>query len=158
MAPTPGSNPLRRCPASRSSASSTMVWPAFFPKAPCRHLGGRRGTAGLRTPTRRGEPAMAIVTGQRDVPFSGRVVPFVTTLVFALISLVPLHLPGFAVITPAFSLMALYHWTVYRPNLLPPISVFVLGLVLDLLSGAPYVGLSAGIFLVARTVLLTNRP
>ncbi|HKT20644.1 MAG TPA: rod shape-determining protein MreD [Stellaceae bacterium] len=93
----------------------------------------------------------------RDSGYVTRLVPFVMTLIFALVSIVPLNLPGFAVVTPAFTLMAVFHWTVYRPDLLPLSAVFVSGLFLDLLNGTPYVGLSALIFLLARTAVMAQR-
>lgn len=93
----------------------------------------------------------------RDTGSSLRFVPFVITLLFAVISVVPLSLPGFAVVTPAFALMAVFHWTVYRPDLLPLTAVFVTGLFLDLLNGTPYVGLSALALLGARTAVLSQR-
>ena len=93
----------------------------------------------------------------RDTGGSLRFVPFAITLVFAIISVVPLSLPGFAVVTPAFALMAVFHWTVYRPDWLPLTAVFVTGLFLDLLNGTPYVGLSALALLGARTAVLSQR-
>jgi rod shape-determining protein MreD len=94
----------------------------------------------------------------RDAGYSSlRFVPFVMTLLFAIISVVPLNLPGFAVVTPAFALMAVFHWTVYRPDLMPLSAVFATGLLLDLLNGTPYVGLSALALLGARTVVMSQR-
>lgn len=100
---------------------------------------------------------MGPVLFQRDASLPNRLVPFTTTLLFALISVVPLHIPGFAVVTPAFTLMAVYHWSIYRPELLPPIAVFALGLLVDLLNGTPYVATSALSLLLARTALLSQR-
>ena len=93
----------------------------------------------------------------RDTGYVTRIVPFVMTLIFALVSVVPLNLPGFSVVSPAFAMMAVFHWTVYRPDLLPPSAVFASGLFLDLLNGTPYVGLSALIFLLARTAVMGQR-
>jgi len=94
---------------------------------------------------------------QRDVGYPGRLVPFLTTVLLAFISIVPLNLPGFAVVMPAFALMAVFHWTVYRPDLLPLSAVFVTGLLLDVLNGTPYVGLSALVFLLARAAVMGQR-
>jgi len=93
----------------------------------------------------------------RDSGYLMRFVPFVMTVLFAIISVVPLNLPGFAVVTPAFTLMAVFHWTVYRPDLMPLSAVFAIGLLLDLLNGTPYVGLSALTFLLARTAVMGQR-
>jgi rod shape-determining protein MreD len=100
---------------------------------------------------------MARVIVPRDSGAPGRVVPFLSTFVFVLVSVVPVQLPGFAVVTPSFALMAVAHWTIYRPDLLPQWAVFALGLLLDLLNGTPYVGASALTLLVARTAVLTQR-
>jgi rod shape-determining protein MreD len=94
---------------------------------------------------------------QRDQSLPTRLVPFTTTFLFTLISVVPLHIPGFAVVTPSFALMAIYHWTIYRSDLLPPVAVFGTGILLDLLNGAPYVGTSSLLLLVLRQVLLSQR-
>ncbi len=101
---------------------------------------------------------MRMVLFQREASgFPNKLVPFLTTLLFVLISVVPLHIPGFAVVTPAFALMAVYHWTIYRPDLLPPATVFTAGLLLDLLNGTPYVGTSALSLLLTRSVLMGQR-
>lgn len=99
---------------------------------------------------------MALPAEPREISLAGQFVPVASTLVFALGSAVPLHIPGFDVVTPAFALMALFHWTVYRPDLLPLSGVFGLGLLLDLLSGTPF-GVSALALLLARAVLLKQR-
>lgn len=89
--------------------------------------------------------------------FPATLIPVVSTLVFVVLSVVPFHIPGFAVVTPAFGMMAVYHWTIYRADLLPPLGVFVAGLLLDLLNATPYVGISALALLLARTVLMSQR-
>lgn len=93
----------------------------------------------------------------RSVGFPARLVPLVSSLVFALMSVVPLHIPGLAVVMPTFALMAVFHWTVYRPDLLSSGAVFIIGLVLDLLNGTPYLGVSAIALLLARTGVLSQR-
>src|ERR1700728_3001147 len=100
---------------------------------------------------------MARVMAPRDSGSPGRVVPVLSTFLFVLVSVVPLQLPGLAAVTPSFALMAVAHWTTYRPDLLSQLSVFVLGVLLDLLSGTPYVGASALTLLLARTVVLVAR-
>jgi len=101
---------------------------------------------------------MRMVLFQRETSgFPNKLVPVLTTLLFVLVSVVPLHIPGFAVVTPAFALMAVYHWTIYRPDLLPPATVFAAGLLLDLLNGTPYVGTSSLSLLLARSVLMGQR-
>jgi rod shape-determining protein MreD len=100
---------------------------------------------------------LARVIVPRDAGAPGRIVPFLSTVLFVLVSVVPLQLPGFAAVTPSFALMAVYHWTVYRPDLLPLSAIFALGLLLDLLNGTPFLGMSALTLLIARTAVLINR-
>jgi rod shape-determining protein MreD len=89
--------------------------------------------------------------------FIARMVPGTTTFLFTLLSLLPFHVPSFGSIAPSFALMAVFHWTVYRPDLLPLGVVFFAGLLLDLLNGTPYVGLSALALLLVRTSVLSQR-
>jgi rod shape-determining protein MreD len=63
------------------------------------------------------------------------VLPIATTLLAALLSIEPLHIGGYAALTPSFTLMATFHWAIYRPDLLPALSLFVIGTVQDLLAG-----------------------
>lgn len=94
---------------------------------------------------------------QRDFGSVTKLVPVLSTLLFVIVSMLPFHIPGFGLIAPSFALMAVFHWTIYRPDLLPLSAVFGIGLFLDLLNGTPFVGLSALIFLLARTAVLNQR-
>jgi rod shape-determining protein MreD len=85
-----------------------------------------------------------------------RLLPVATTVLAILISIQPIHIPGYAAVTPAFVLMAAYHWTIYRPDLLPAAAVFVIGTMQDLLSGG-LVGVTALVLLLARAIVLGQR-
>ena len=52
--------------------------------------------------------------------------------------------------------MAAYHWTMYRPDLLPPLALFAIGLTEDLLAGSP-VGINALLLLLTRSAVLGYR-
>jgi rod shape-determining protein MreD len=84
------------------------------------------------------------------------VLPIATTILAALLSIEPLHLDGYAALTPAFTLMATYHWTIYRPNLLPAPWLFLIGTIQDLLSGG-LPGETAVTLLLARAIVLPQR-
>ncbi len=84
------------------------------------------------------------------------VLPVVTTIVAALLSIEPLHLDGYAGLTPAFTLMATYHWTIYRPDLLPAPLLFLIGTIQDLLSGG-LPGVTAVTLLLARAIIVPQR-
>jgi rod shape-determining protein MreD len=95
---------------------------------------------------------MRLALFQREAGgFPNTLIPLTSTLVFVLLSVVPLQ------VTPAFALMAVYHWTIYRAELLPPVAVFLAGLLLDFLNGTQYVGTSALSLLLVRTALLSQR-
>ena len=87
---------------------------------------------------------------------AARLLPVATTLLAAVISVLPLQIPGYAALTPVFTLMAAYHWTIYRPDLLPPLALFGIGLTEDLLAGSP-IGVNALLLLVTRIAVLDNR-
>jgi rod shape-determining protein MreD len=99
---------------------------------------------------------MKFILLQRDVGLINRLMPMLTTVVCVLVSVVPAHLPAFTAVTPAFALMAIYHWTLYRPDLLPFGAVFAVGLLLDMLTGAP-LGISSLVLLLAHALVLTQR-
>jgi len=82
--------------------------------------------------------------------------PVATTILAMLVSIQPIQITGYAAVTPAFTLMAVYHWTMYRPDLLPALALFVIGTVQDLLSGE-LLGMTALILLISRAFLLSQR-
>ena len=63
--------------------------------------------------------------------------PVVLTLLLTVFSVVPVRLPGAASLTPDFVLIAVFYWTVHRPDLMRLWTVFVIGLLGDVLSGTP---------------------
>jgi rod shape-determining protein MreD len=82
--------------------------------------------------------------------------PVVLTLLLLLASAVPLPLPAYAAVAPSFLAMGIYFWTLHRPDLMPAVAVFVLGILQDLLSGAP-VGASAIALLALRYAVTAQR-
>jgi len=82
--------------------------------------------------------------------------PFVTTLALVLLGTLPLPLPGFTTVMPWLTLMAVYYWSIYRPDLLPLVATFLLGLVQDSLSGTP-LGLNVSVLLVVQGVVVSQR-
>lgn len=87
---------------------------------------------------------------------AARLLPVATTLLAAVISVLPVQIPGYAALTPVFTLMAAYHWTIYRPDLLPPVALFGIGLAEDLLAGSP-IGVNALLLLLTRVAVLSHR-
>ena len=82
--------------------------------------------------------------------------PFGLSLILVVLSVLPTHIPGYMQIAPVLALISIYHWAIYRPNLLPIFAVFILGLLQDLLLGTP-VGLYVLVFLTVHGVVLSQR-
>ncbi len=88
---------------------------------------------------------------------AARLLPAATTALAALLTLEPVPLPGYAALTPTLTLMVVYHWTLYRPDLLPPLVLFAVGLGYDLAAGE-IVGVTPLLLLLARAAVLRSRP
>jgi rod shape-determining protein MreD len=82
--------------------------------------------------------------------------PVATTVLAMLLSIQAIPIPGYAPVTPAFTLMTAYHWTIYRPDLLPALALFIVGTIQDLLSGG-LPGVTALLLLLARAIVAGNR-
>jgi rod shape-determining protein MreD len=85
-----------------------------------------------------------------------RLVPTAFTLVLAILSVIPLGIPGYAQVTPNFVLMSIYYWTIYRPDYLPYVVVFLIGLLVDLLTFGPP-GVTPFALLIVRATVLGQR-
>jgi rod shape-determining protein MreD len=85
-----------------------------------------------------------------------RLLPFATTILLVVLSVVPLHLPGLGSVAPALALMGVYYWAIFRPDFLPAPAVFAAGLFQDVLSGMP-LGVNALAFLVAYEIVSAQR-
>ncbi|MBN9508995.1 MAG: rod shape-determining protein MreD [Alphaproteobacteria bacterium] len=67
--------------------------------------------------------------------------PATTTALLLLAAAAPLGLPGQGELQAAIALACVYFWSLFRPASLPPVVVFAIGLLADLLSfGPPGVG------------------
>ncbi len=86
----------------------------------------------------------------------GKVTPVLMVFVFALLSVAPLRMPDGLTVMPFLSLMAVYYWTIYRPDLMPPALIFLIGAVQDIVSGA-YLGLTPLLLLGAYSFALSQR-
>jgi rod shape-determining protein MreD len=73
-----------------------------------------------------------------------------------MLSMLPLGLSNGLIVTPAFALMAVFYWALYRPDLMPPSGVFLIGLYHDLLSAGP-LGLWTFVYLVSYGLILSQR-
>jgi rod shape-determining protein MreD len=92
-----------------------------------------------------------------------RLLPIAISLLLAFAVILPIGLPQWGMLAPPFLLIAIFYWSIVRPDLLPPTAAFVLGLFQDLLTGAP-LGSGALIMVVTQWTMrgqqryLINRP
>ncbi|MDP6883745.1 MAG: rod shape-determining protein MreD [Rhodospirillales bacterium] len=82
--------------------------------------------------------------------------PFGITLILVLIGVVPLFLPVYARVAPLLPVMAVYHWAMHRPRLLPTYAVFLIGFLQDVLTGMP-IGVNIVVFLTVYGVVVSQR-
>jgi len=74
-------------------------------------------------------------------------------MMFLDIQILPIFadLPIYAI----FFLPTIYYWAIYRPTILPPLLLFIAGLIKDLFLANPYIGLTSCLFLAVY--LLTKQ-
>lgn len=99
---------------------------------------------------------MTTTVWQRVDQAGRNLAPVAVTVVLVLGGMVRLHLPDYDTIAPSLALMAVYYWAIHRPDLLRPSMAFAIGLLHDLLSGAP-LGMNALILVLAHWVVVTQR-
>lgn len=85
-----------------------------------------------------------------------RMLPVAITLALAIAAAVPIHVPGLGEVAPEVTLISIYYWTIFRPDLVPTPAVFAIGLVQDVLAGTP-LGVNALVLLLVFAVVLGQR-
>ena len=81
--------------------------------------------------------------------------PVVVTLLLTVISVVPVGLPAASSLAPDIVLIAVFYWTVHRPDLMKAWTVFVIGLLSDVLSGTP-LGVHSLVLVLVHTVIISQ--
>lgn len=82
--------------------------------------------------------------------------PVCLCLLLILLTVAPIRVPYLVSVAPLLPLMAVYHFGLFRPGLLPHWAVLLLGLLLDILSGGP-LGVNALIFVTVRHFVAANQ-
>lgn len=99
---------------------------------------------------------MSVGVWQRVDRFGRNLTPAAITIVLLLTVAVPAPAPGAPPLAPALVLISVYYWTIHRPDLMRPSTLFVIGVMQDLLTGGP-VGINSLILVALHWVLLTQR-
>lgn len=93
----------------------------------------------------------------RKAEHAGRLmVPHLLVITLLLLNVTALPILPMGGLKPQFVLMAVYYWAIYRPTLMPPLLCFVLGIVMDVLSGMP-TGINALILVAAQWIVRDQR-
>jgi rod shape-determining protein MreD len=85
-----------------------------------------------------------------------QITPFGLTMTLTLLTVLPLQVPYLGVAGPVWAMMSVYYWALYRPDLMPALAVFLVGLMLDALSGTP-LGVNALVLLIVHRLVVTQR-
>ena len=85
-----------------------------------------------------------------------RGVPVSITIFLLLFSMVPMYVPGVPSLAPMYTLMAVYFWSVYRPDGFGYGAAFMIGILEDLLVGTP-LGSTALALLICQWVVLNQK-
>jgi rod shape-determining protein MreD len=93
---------------------------------------------------------------QRLDTIARRILPVALTLFLAMAAAVPLRVPAFSAVVPAVTLISVYYWTIFRPDLMPAPAIFATGLFQDIVSGVP-LGVNALVLLLVFAVVLGQR-
>ncbi len=102
-----------------------------------------------------GASARGGLLGRVDI-FARGLIPILSLAFLTFLAAVPLRLPDIELLTPAWTLMAIYYWAIYRPELTPAIAVFGIGLLKDLLAGG-HLGLTAFTLLIVYGLVVSQR-
>ncbi len=82
--------------------------------------------------------------------------PLLSSIGLVLIGVLPLGLPHLNSVAPVLALMAVFYWSIFRSDLMTMLDAFLIGLLLDLLSGGP-LGLNAATLLLIHELGVSQR-
>ncbi len=82
--------------------------------------------------------------------------PAAVLLLLILLNAMPLHVPYVAAATPLLPLMAVFHYSLFRPHYLPNWLALLFGLLIDVLSGGP-LAVNGLVFLCVRYFVAANQ-
>ncbi|MDX1483915.1 MAG: rod shape-determining protein MreD [Alphaproteobacteria bacterium] len=85
-----------------------------------------------------------------------RLIPAGLSVVLVLVTVIPFPIPGYGAIVPMLALASVFFWAIHHPGLLPPVVVFAIGLLQDILTGA-LIGSGAVVLLLAYGVVVSQR-
>lgn len=94
--------------------------------------------------------------GQKMDYAARMMLPAIVTLLLVILIQLPVGLAGLSNFPPHIAFISIYYWSVFHPGTMPYWFLFLLGLFLDALAGAP-LGFSSLFFILFRFLILTQR-
>lgn len=85
-----------------------------------------------------------------------QMVPFASSLAIVVCGTVPFHVSAIAIVSTSLSLIAVFYWSLYRPDLMPAVAAFGIGLFQDTLMALP-LGVSALVLVAVHAIVVTQR-
>lgn len=82
--------------------------------------------------------------------------PMALTTLLAIASVVPIGIPGYSAVVPAYTAMATFYWAVFRPDLQPAPALFLIGVLQDILAATP-LGMTALGLLIVHALAISQR-
>lgn len=82
--------------------------------------------------------------------------PIAFAVLLAILSTVPVGVPGYAAVVPAYTAMSAFYWAVFRPDLQPPFALFLVGVLQDVLVATP-LGMTALTLMVVHGLAVSQR-
>ncbi len=83
-------------------------------------------------------------------------ISYILIFIMFILGIISFSTPLYSTIEIPFIFMVLYYWAVYRPAILPPLLIFIIGLTYDFLSGFP-IGISSFIFIILYKSVSSQR-
>ncbi|MCP4395215.1 MAG: rod shape-determining protein MreD [Alphaproteobacteria bacterium] len=83
-------------------------------------------------------------------------IPILVSFIFVIISVIPSRIDGFDEIKPVLSIITVFFWTIYRPDIFGIFSAFLVGLFEDVI-GAGSLGINALVFMVMHQIIDSRR-
>jgi rod shape-determining protein MreD len=84
------------------------------------------------------------------------ITPTLLLVALVLLGQLPYSLSGHASVTPYFVLMGVFYWGLHRPDLLPAVVVFLVGLMEDALEGEPF-GVNAFVLIAVYWLVVSQQ-
>src|SRR3546814_13442037 len=99
---------------------------------------------------------MSMSASQRVYLWLRQATPVALTLLLAVMSAVPIGVPGYSAVVPGYTAMAAFYWAVFRPDLQPPSALFLVGTLPAILAATP-LGMTAHSLMIVNGLAVSSQ-